>query len=346
MVADNAQPFETLSLESFLEQFRVEDRVAVGVSGGPDSMALTRMLCELGGPEVHALTVDHGLRQGSDEEALNVKTVVSDWPNIKHTILRWEGEKPQSRVMEVARAERYRLIENYCESHSIQYLFLAHHQDDQAETFLFRLSKGSGLDGLAAMPFMQSHKGGEQDVVIVRPLLECSKSSLEAFCKDHAISYVVDPSNHNDKYARPRLRKSQEILAAEGLTAKRIGQTAKRIRRAREALEHISHSVYQDLLSSGAESGAGRDKQLSFNLESLLHQPYDIMLRVILRAMRLIEPSGDYGPRLEKVEHLQDRMIKAYQQRKPFRETLGGCIITLDYKEAVLSLQKEQTEKE
>ena len=340
MVADSVQSFEPISLITFLGQFRLEESVAVAVSGGPDSMALTRMLCDLDGPVVHALTVDHGLRTGSDAEALHVKDAVKDWPKIQHAILEWTGEKPQSRIMELARAERYRLMEEYCISHGIRYLFLAHHQDDQAETFLFRLSKGSGLDGLAAMSVMQERIREGHNVFLVRPLLEYSKQFLEDFCKERAVAYVLDPSNYNEKYARPRLRKSQEILAEEGLTAKRIGQTAKRIGRAREALEFLSRSIYQDLLLSPHEGK--KNETLCFDLEKLQQQPYDIMLRIILMALRQLDSSGEYGPRLEKAELFQDRLLEASQHKKPFRETLGGCIITLDYKRALLSLEKEQ----
>lgn len=115
--------FEDLNLERFGQ----ERCVALALSGGPDSMALAWLLscwsAEVNGPEIHALTVDHGLRRESAEEAQQVKDRVKDWPKITPHILCWKGKKPENRIMEEARRARYRLMETYCWEKNISCLF-------------------------------------------------------------------------------------------------------------------------------------------------------------------------------------------------------------------------------
>jgi tRNA(Ile)-lysidine synthase len=178
---------------------------------------------------VAAFTVDHGLRAESAEEARKVSGWIKDWPNVLHHVLVWEGEKPESRILEEARGKRYALIAEAMKQYGAKYLFVAHHRDDQAETFLIRLAKGSGLDGLAAMRPVQNMESG---ITLLRPLLDVSKDDLILLCKENKIPYVDDPTNKNEDYLRPRLRAAHGVLAEEGLSAKRLGLTAKRLARA------------------------------------------------------------------------------------------------------------------
>jgi tRNA(Ile)-lysidine synthase len=127
--------------------------VAAGVSGGPDSMAMLWLLSHWAVERdifIRAYTVDHGLRRESADEARTIGAWVKDWPNVMHEVLVWEGEKPGSRILEEARSKRYALMAAAMKAQGAGYLFIAHHRDDQAETFLIRLAKGSGLDGLVA----------------------------------------------------------------------------------------------------------------------------------------------------------------------------------------------------
>jgi tRNA(Ile)-lysidine synthase len=157
---------------------------AVAVSGGPDSMTLAKLLSSWAtqnNKTIHALTVDHGLRAESADEAAQVAAWLKNWPNTRHSVLKWEGDKPQNRIQEEARNARYRLMTDYCAGQGISSLFLAHHQDDQAETFLLRLAMGSGLDGLAAMRAV--HKTGA-GLILLRPFLTLPKERLLATCGD------------------------------------------------------------------------------------------------------------------------------------------------------------------
>lgn len=319
-----------LDLSNELHAFKDEKAIAVGLSGGPDSMALTHLLAaHLPGIAVHALSVDHGLRADSGAEVQQVGEWVKDWPNVTHQVLRWEGDKPESRIMEEARRARYDLMADYCAKAGIAYLFLAHHQDDQAETFLFRLAKGSGLDGLAGMAGYQAY---DDKLTLVRPLLEAPKESLKTYCTDHEIPFVEDPSNENEDYARPRLRKSREVLEEEGLSAKRLAVSAARLARARQALEEIALQAFDAALTT--DNG----ELVSFNMKVLANYPDEIILRVILTAMKVLNPDKTYGPRLEKVEALCARLLAGGD----VKETLGGCIVELKEQQNELVIDREK----
>lgn len=302
--------------------------VAVAVSGGPDSMALLHMLSDIGGVRIQALTVDHGLRAESAREAKEVGAWVSGWPNVEHHILKWTGSKPKDALMERAREARYRLMHRYCARHGIPQLWLAHQRTDQAETFLFRLAKGSGVDGLGAMAEQQVYK---DDLTLVRPLLNVSKSELEAYCLKHKIPFVTDPTNVNGKFARTRLRQSLPALEAEGLTEKRLAVTAKRMQRAREALDFYARK----LVSSAVVYKKGKAE---VDVRALMRVPMEIRIRAVRQV--LAEMGGDgYGPRLERLEELLEGFFADVRSAKRF--TLGGFLFSHDRKRGALVIQGE-----
>ncbi len=304
--------------------------VAVAVSGGPDSMALCKLLGDWSagkGIEVHALTVDHNLRAESGDEAAQVGAWLSNWP-VRHGVLKWESPSGTA-IQEEARKARYRLMGEYCQQHDIQYLFLGQHGDDQAETVLFRLSKGSGLDGLAGMQDVSSY---DEKLTLVRPLLDVSKDVLSHFCEVENVAYVEDPSNENDDFARVRLRQSRQILEEEGLSSKRLNVTAKRLSRARKALDSIAGKAYK-------EATLNNDTNcIVFKIDVLLKQPEEIILRCVLKALEKFRPEADYAPRMEKVETLLDDLMGADVFRK---RTLGGVIFERDDKEGTFILTRE-----
>lgn len=318
------------SLESLLKPLpRV---IAVGVSGGPDSMALAVMLGAWATKKkikVHAITVDHGLRKESLIEAKDVaKALVKHAPHVTHKILKWTGRKPSARLMEQARTARYFLIEGYCRSHKIKHLVLAHHMDDQAETFLFRLAKGSGLDGLGGMRAVQVRGG----LTILRPLLDVSKDRLVSTCASQKISFINDPSNESARFARPRLRKAKAALEEEGLSSKRLAVTAQRLGRAREALEVIAEKTfYKSAVSVTAQ-------KIVLDKKAWMAAPEEIALRVLMRAIATLRPETDYPPRMERVESLFQDMYRLAAFRK---RTLGGLVFSRDDKRGLITLEIE-----
>ena len=303
---------------------------AVAVSGGPDSMALVYLLSKF--VPVKAVTVDHGLRPEATAEAEQVGRWLSNFPNIEHHILTREVKGDgASRIQEDARHDRYALMAEFCQSYNVKALCVAHHQEDQAETFLFRLAKGSGLDGLGCMRDVQDMRG----VMLLRPFLDISKQRLVATCKANNITYVTDPSNQNDKFARVRLRQSADILAAEGLTSKRLEVTSKRLSRARDALDFYAEEAFQEAVIKG--SAAHRIEFVATEFDRL---PEEITLRCLLKAYRvLLAQDYDYGPRMERLEDLHNR-LRADQTFKG--ATLGGCIVRRDAGKKLIIVELEQ----
>lgn len=304
--------------------------LAVGVSGGPDSMALCHMLCHAAQAPVHVLTVDHGLRAEAAEEAKGVAALVADWPQAHpHIMKRAVANKKDSRIQEEARHDRYEMMAGYCADNNIQHLFVAHHLDDQAETFLFRLAKGSGLDGLGAM--RSAHDYNEK-LRIIRPFLDVPKDALVNYCKAHDIPFIEDPSNEDDRFARVRLRQSYDVLAEEGLSAKRLSVTARRLGRARDALAFYTKQAFEQALIKNETDHI----QLDFKFLQTI--PAEICLRVLSQAVQAIGHERAYQVRMEKREELVRRLFNDVQFKKT---TLGGCIIALDREKALVCIEKE-----
>ena len=195
----------SLTLSTFLEEFdflqgQQNLNIAVAVSGGADSLALTFLLkawCDIHNAHLVALTVDHGLRQDSAQEAQDLHALLK-FHGIEHHVLRWDGAKPTAALQEKARSKRYDLLENWCHQHSFPYLFLGHHQGDQAETYCMRLRRHSGLLGLACMRAVVK----KQRVTLVRPFLNTPKKDLKDFLRTENIPWVEDPSNENTSFER------------------------------------------------------------------------------------------------------------------------------------------------
>ncbi|MGH1376192.1 MAG: tRNA lysidine(34) synthetase TilS [Alphaproteobacteria bacterium] len=313
-----------------------DGNIAVGVSGGPDSMALCYALSRYFSEHqadgcIHALSVDHGLRTESAQEAQMVKVDVSKLSHVIHETLLWRHDGVDGRVQERARAARYDLFSNYMSKHNITHLFLAHHMDDQAETFLFRLAKGSGLDGLSCMLDIQERSDG---VSLCRPFLNVEKRELVAYCDENDVPYVHDPSNDADKYARVRLRNSMEALKEEGLTSKRLAMTAKRLSSARSALDQISAASYVDCLVSKDTD------RLVFNFKLLLSMHKEVVLRVVGRGISVLCGQQGYGVRLERLENLCDDLMKPQRFRK---RTLGGVIFEVRDKDETFLMTLEHS---
>ena len=300
--------------------------IAVAVSGGPDSMALCHLLKGIG-LQVHALTVDHGLRAEAAEEAQKVGQWLEGWTGFEHHILKW-GSPTETALQEEARKARYGLMADYCREHGIAHLFLAHHRDDQAETLLFRLAKGSGLDGLAGMQALQEYEG----LTLVRPLLGVSKDALVKTCETAGVDFIEDPSNENADFARARLRQARAVLEEEGLSSKRLAVTAMRLSRARQALEIWAEEVYNQ---ANIKNDA---KRIEFQLKPLLSKPEEVIVRVVLMALEQFRPEFDYAPRMEKVEALVYDLRSSDNFRK---RTLGGVIFEVDHGEDALILSPE-----
>jgi tRNA(Ile)-lysidine synthase len=312
MTALPITPSEAQELLAPLMRF---PHVALGVSGGPDSLALmhlaTRWRAELAqGPRLSVLTVDHGLRAGSRDEAELVGRMASAL-GLSHAILTWEKQEPHSAGLQArARAARYDLMAAYCHERDIPALVTAHHLDDQAETFLMRLKRGSGLDGLAAIP----ERGAWAGIAILRPLLDVLKAGLVATLDEAGIAFVSDPSNADPRFERARMRGSAEALEKLGLTPEALALSARRLRRARDALDHAA----QNFLATHSEtSEAG---YALIDRDALASAPQEIALRALSQLIGAVG-GGETPLRLAKLEAL----LAALEADRDKAHTLGRC---------------------
>ena len=213
-------------------------RIAVAVSGGADSMALTRLLSAWAGAHgvnLAAVTVDHRLRAEAAAEARQVAGWLEPL-GIAHTTLIWEQGAQEAKgrsLQKAARDARYGLMAAWCAAEGRSHLFLAHHADDQVETFLIRLTRGSGVSGLAAMMPATTLGTAGGSVVLARPLLGFAKADLLAVCRTLNQPWIEDPSNTNTASARVRFRQAARLLEEEGLTRGRLLETVGHMQRAR-----------------------------------------------------------------------------------------------------------------
>lgn len=316
------------------------ENIAIAVSGGPDSMALCALLFVWAKDKditVHAITVDHGLRKEAAYEAKQVGKWLSSYKNIKHVIITRDAKnKGVTRIQEQARTDRYKLMAEYCADNSISHMFLAHHANDQAETVLFRIAKGSGIDGISAMKDMTEYN---DKLSLVRPLLGFEKDDLISYCQKNKIEFVNDPSNTNDDFARVRLREASAVLEAEGLSVKRLNKLGQRMGRASKALDFYAKTAFETIKCENSELG----QSLSLEYSEFIAMPEEIRVRVMKLAMRyLCEKtylgSHGYGPRTEKLEDL----VYDLSDNDDYADrTLAGFIIRRVLKNDRIIIEKE-----
>jgi tRNA(Ile)-lysidine synthase len=313
----NALPVAASEAQALLAPLAEFSKVALAVSGGPDSVALMQLAARwrtglANGPQISVLTVDHGLRAGSREEAEQVGYIAAGL-GLPHAILTWVDQQPSAASLQKrARAARYDLMATYCHANDIPALVTAHHLDDQAETFLMRLKRGSGLDGLAAIP----ERGAWAGITILRPLLDVPKARLIATLDVSGIAFVSDPSNLDPRFERVRVRGGADALAAFGLTPEAIALSARRLRRAREALER----VVRDFLAAHSEvSEAG---YAVVDIDALALASQEIALRALAQLITAVG-GGEAPPRLAKLEAL----LAAVEAHPDKAHTLGRCRI-------------------
>lgn len=300
----------------FLARHNIEDEIfAAGVSGGADSLAMVLMLhddLKPLGKKIIALTVDHKLRPESGEEALYVAEVLGR-SGIEHHILSWEGPKPEKGIEEAARQARYALMSDWCRRNGIEALFTAHHLEDQAETFLMRLQRGSGLNGLCGMSEVSCLHG----LRILRPLLSVEPAVLRQYLADRGLRWVEDPSNRSDEFLRCRIRKLLPIMAeTAGITPRRIVQTMGILARSRDYFE----TQVAELIDRYARFWGKAGVRLP---DSLLTELPEEMSYRLLSALIKAVGERDYVPRSEDVQRLA-----AALRGDSFRgATLGGCAL-------------------
>jgi len=301
-------------ITSTLDLLEPSDSIAVAVSGGADSMVLAHVLKQwsvANNIRLVALTVDHGLRSESASEAQQVHAWLQD-SGIEHHILHWRGEKPSSNIQHHARNARYELLTTTCKTLGIDVLAVAHHGDDQAETVLMRLARGSGVDGLAAMEPIKYRDG----LITIRPMLEVTKQDIIAYAQQQKIEWIEDPSNDSLEYDRVKFRQFLNGFADKHVITKRLCQTAKHMRRAQQVLDKQLHSLMSQVAVFELPSHICVDMSAWQKLDE------EIQLRMLTSWMRMLNVDF-YKPRFENLEHLAERLL---DWNHFTGATLSGCV--------------------
>jgi len=300
---------------------------AIGVSGGADSLCLA-YLSKIYSSEFKnknfTLIVDHNIRTNSAKEAIKVKKMLHK-KHIKSIILSWRGSKPKKNIQLKAREIRYALISNYCLKNNIDYLVTAHHQDDQIENFFIRLFRGSGLTGLSSMATLSNYN---ENLQIVRPLLNINKQDLESITKFYFKNYIKDPSNEDDKFLRTRIRKYRANLLQEGLDTKKINKTVSNLMVAKNALDFYKKRAINDNVNFLSKNSCIINSKIFFT------EANEIIFKMMSDILSLISGSY-YPPRSKKILYL----IKQLKDNKFRKSTLGGCI--LEKKEGFILVTRE-----
>lgn len=302
-------------ITNFFKRNRLSDcgKVAVAVSGGVDSMSLLKLVSDWGkimGVKVIGLTVDHKLRAESGDEALMVKGWCRD-NGIEHFTLVWDGEKPSTSLEEKAREARYDLMINFCKEHKIPIILTAHQADDQIETFLMNLARGSGIYGLAGMQELRVFK----DLLIGRPLLNTFRSELDKFASENNLPTAFDYMNDDQSYIRVKIRKNRQCLNdLLGISDERILLAVNNLSRVRESIEYTIDRVINSLEIA--------DSRVTFNSKILLDLPEEVRLRMIGNLIKQIGKL-EYSPRLSAVKKVLDMILTDTDDAT----TLGGCYI-------------------
>jgi tRNA(Ile)-lysidine synthase len=258
-------------------------------------------------PKPLVLSVDHGLRPQSGRDA----KAVARWAKVlglNSEILTVKGKKPKADIEAWAREQRYRLMGERLKRHGLAALYVAHHQDDQAETFLLRLARGSGLDGLGAMRRLSAFPlPGFEASILARPLLTEPRAGLRDFLSRRKQDWLEDPMNDEPRFARGRIRALLPALEAAGLTAERISDAALHLARAREALDMATAAVL-------ARVCRRQDGMFLLDPEGLAAAPREIGLRALAGLLGTVSGTA-YRPRFDSLERLFDRLAAS---------TLGG----------------------
>jgi tRNA(Ile)-lysidine synthase len=341
MPEDDNSPISAQQVKGLFADFKRAPALVLAVSGGPDSIALMWLAARwrsalARGPRLVAVTIDHGLRAESAREARAVKRLAHAL-HLPHRTMRWRGSKPKSGVPAAARAARYRLLAKAARESGASHILTAHTRDDQAETLLMRLFRGSGIAGLAAMARETEREG----VRLTRPFLNVSKLQLVATLKRAKVDFADDPTNRDLNFARPRIREVMPVLAAEGGDARNLARLAFRLGRANGAIEILVDGAerYLELRDRQATthkgvagSSVGPSDGTSFDAGAFAAMPEEIRLRLLLRA---INRFGHEGPaELGKAETLLSVFDAALAEsgrkgRLPLKRTLAGALVSL-----------------
>lgn len=299
-----------------------EKTIALGLSGGSDSLALMLLLreyCKNSKINLIALTVNHHLRQESTEEAKKVSEIARKL-GISHQILDWKHDSIESNIQHQARNARLNLLTTYCKDNKINYLFTGHTKDDVAETFLMNMFRGSGVYGLSSIPSLTKY----DSINVVRPLLNFQKDELKNYLTSQEMIWIEDPSNKKECYLRTKVRnliKSQEmqkIIPEYDQLIDKLALNARNLARARTELESACDIKIKEIVTLHEEG------YITIKHDDFLKLNEEIGLKILSSCLITISGHQPYKPRLYSLE----RLYKSLSNQKN-KKTLCGCEILI-----------------
>lgn len=293
---------------------QLPDRLGAAVSGGGDSVALLAALAQFTKNtdiELHVITIDHGLRAETKHEIALVTDLCARW-ELPHHVEFWTGWSGEGNLQAAARDARYGLIADWAYGNQITHVALGHTADDQAETFLMRLARGAGVDGLSAM----SPRRVQQGITWLRPFLGIERSALRTYLRAARIDWCDDPSNENRDFERIRVRDALTVLGSLGVQTETLVDVAQNMSRAREALDWQTFLAAQD--AATLVYGAVAIDHRKFRM-----LPEEIARRLIVHAVSWMAGTT-YSPRRNAVAEVL-RSVRAKRGA-----TLEGCQVMVE----------------
>jgi len=312
--------------KEFKNSLNINDKFAVAVSGGPDSLALAflaKCFSLKYNVAIKYFIVDHKLRKESSSEAKNVISILKKI-GIDCKILTWNGKKPNTNIQSVARDKRYSLLVKECKKHKIKNILIGHHLDDLFENFLIRILRGSGLKGLVSLNKKTKYK--DNSTKVLRPLLGLEKKNLTDLSKKIFNFFIKDPSNKDENFKRIRIRNLLSSLEKEGLDKKKFLLTINNLKDSDKSIKfYVNRNIkkYSTYLK----------KKKSFILsENFFDQAHEVIFRSLTKVIQQI--GEKYYP--ERGKSISE-LIKKIQSNLLVKTTLGNCLIEKVNKSILIS---------
>ena len=297
-----------------LQKHVKKKNIVAAISGGPDSLALAAF-CNFYSNEnknkIFYVLVNHNLRKNSFKEAKIVQKLFVK-KKLKLTIIN-NKEIILKDIQNKARIVRYDLLSSFCKKHNIKFILTGHHSDDQIETFLIRLSRGSGVDGLSSM---KSVSKLNNNIQLIRPLLNFRKEELIYITKKTFGKSIKDPSNKNRKFLRTKIRGLVKNFEKSGIHHNQIIRSIKNLASTKETIENYIKTISKKCL---------KKKQNRFFIDTslLFSETDEVQLKILSNTIRSISRSY-YPPRSKKIL----KMIQNFKKYRVKKATLGGCLVT------------------
>jgi len=293
-----------IELQSIFEDFKKKLKVIkrknflVAVSGGPDSLALTalaKFYSDETKCKINFVLVNHNIRSNSGSEAQSVKKLLN-----KHGIflnILNNSKKIKTNVQSNARDVRYALLKKFCLQKKIKVILTAHNLEDQVETFLIRLSRGSGLEGLSAMKQVSKL---DKNIIILRPMLDYKKDQLINISKIIFKKFFKDPANNNKKYLRTKIRELKKPLEKSGINYPQIIKSIKNLASSRETLDFFFRKIYLEITKKNK-------KQVMINFKKFDNLNVEMQMRILRHCVKDLTKMY-YFPRSKKILNLINRL--------------------------------------